>query len=385
MRFEFATATRIIFGSGTRNKIADDIAALGRHVLIVTGSTSERASFLAELLQKAGCRVKIFSVEGEPTVEMVNVGVEQARQMQCNAVVSLGGGSVIDTGKAIAALVDNHGNLIDYLEVVGKGKKLEAPPVPFVAIPTTAGTGAEVTKNAVITSPENGVKVSLRHPSMLPRLAVIDPELALTLPASVTAATGVDALTQCIEALVSIKASPLTDSFCREGIIRAARSLKVTCTDGSNLPAREDMAFTALLSGLALANAGLGAVHGFAGPIGGMCGAPHGAVCARLLPHVMQANITRLRQSRGKETALDRYHEIATLLTGRSDATAEDAVEWAVDCCRELPLPVVNDYRLSNAAFPELARAAQRASSMKGNPVLLTEGELVGILEVAFS
>jgi len=385
MRFEFATATRIVFGSGMRSIIANEVAALGGRVLIVTGNVPERTSFLTEQLHEVGCTVTSFPVQGEPTVEMITVGVEKAREIQCNMVVSIGGGSVVDTGKAIAALVNNHGNLIDYLEVIGQGKKFEALPVPFIAVPTTAGTGAEVTKNAVIASPEHGVKVSLRHPAMLPRCAVIDPELAVTLPAPVTAATGLDALTQCIEALVSIKATPLTDGFCREGIQRAARSLKTTCTDGTNLPAREDMALAALLSGLALANAGLGAVHGFAGPIGGRCGAPHGAVCARLLPHVMQTNIAALGRSGGKETALDRYREVAVLLTGSSDASAEDGVAWVSACCRELPLPELDCYHLSADVFPELAQAAQRASSMKGNPVLLTEAELQQILEQSFS
>jgi len=211
----------------------------------------------------------IFSVDGEPSLSTIREGVALAKTERCDFVVGFGGGSAIDAGKAIAAMLTNPGDVLDYLEIIGQGKVLKSNSAPFLAIPTTAGTGSEVTRNAVLASPEHRLKVSLRSPYLQPRIALVDPELALELPAALTATTGLDALTQLIEAYVSCRANPMTDALCAEGIRRAARSLRRACDDGHNLAAREDMALASLLSGIALANAGLGAVHGFAGPIAG--------------------------------------------------------------------------------------------------------------------
>jgi alcohol dehydrogenase class IV len=299
-------------------------------------------------------------------------------------VISIGGGSVIDAGKAIAAIITNRGNLYDYLEVIGKGQKLTEKPAPFVAVPTTAGTGAEVTKNAVITSPEHRVKVSLRSPAMFPDLAVVDPALTLSLPPALSACTGLDALTQCIESYVSCKSTPLTRPVCADGITRAARSLRTVCSDGSNLSAREDMALASLFSGLALANSGLGAVHGFAGPAGGMTGAPHGAVCALLLPGVMRTNITALETAHSDSPFLIRYREVAGLLTGDPAAEPADGVQWIETLCRDLPLPSGQQLKIEKNLFPDLATTAQKASSMKGNPVPLSREDLLNILKETF-
>ena len=233
-------------------------------------------------------------------------------------MIGLGGGSAIDAAKAIAALAANGGDPLDYLEVVGRGRSLTQPSLPCIAIPTTAGTGAEVTRNAVLASPEHGIKASLRSATMLPRLALVDPELTYSLPAAVTASTGLDALTQLIEPFTSSKANPLTDALCREGMMRAARSLRTAYEDGRDAAAREDMALASLFGGLALANAGLGVVHGFAGPVGGTFHAPHGAVCAAFLPHVMAVNARALRTRQPGSAALARYDEIARILTGQS-------------------------------------------------------------------
>ena len=232
-------------------------------------------------------------------------------------VVGIGGGSVIDTAKAIAALVSNSGEPLDYLEVIGKGCALERAPVAFIALPTTAGTGSEVTRNAVLGSPEHGVKASLRSPMMLPRLSVIDPELTVELPPALTASTGLDALTQLIEPYVSSRANAMTDLYCLEGMRRVSRSLRRAFVDGGDKEARTDMAFASLLGGLALANAGLGVVHGFAAPMGGMFDAPHGAVCAALLPHGVAANIRALRSRGANGDALRRYAEVAAILCDR--------------------------------------------------------------------
>jgi len=270
----------------------------------------------------------------------------------------------------------------DYLEVIGRGRPLQNPAAACIAIPTTAGTGAEVTRNAVLASPEHGVKVSMRSPHMLPRLAVVDPELTRSLPPEVTAATGMDALTQCLEAYVSRKANPLTDSLSREGLNRCARSLRTACRQGGNLKARTDMALASLFSGLALANGGLGAVHGIAGPLGGQLDAPHGALCGRLLPPVFAANVQRL-QSESNPAASARFDAVARSLTGDPAATAADAVLWLEVLRRELKIPPLSAYGLSSADLPTVAAKALKASSMQGNPVPLDKDAIITILEQA--
>jgi len=334
-------------------------------------------------LRAAGVACERLEVAGEPTVDLVRQGAAMARETGCQTVVAIGGGSAIDTGKAIAALLANGGDPLDYLEVIGQGRPLRLPSIPWIAVPTTAGTGAEVTRNAVLASPEHKVKASLRSPLMLARLAVVDPELTLGLPPAVTASTGLDALTQLIEPFVSVRANAMTDMFCREGMRRAARSLERAWRDGSDREARTDMAFASLLGGLALANAGLGAVHGFAAPIGGMFDAPHGAVCAALLPHVMRANIRALRERAADSSALERYAEVARILTGQPDAKPEDGADWAEGLVQRLGIPALGAYGVRREHMDILVQNAARASSMKGNPVTLSAEELTAILEAA--
>jgi alcohol dehydrogenase class IV len=334
-------------------------------------------------LSAAGVSYGTFAVSGEPTLGLVEDGVRQLQVEQADMVISIGGGSVVDAGKAIAALVTNPGELCDYLEVIGKAKALEKPSLPFIAIPTTAGTGAEVTRNSVLASPEHRIKASLRSPLLLPKLAVVDPELTLGLPAALTATTGLDALTQLIEPFVSCRGNPLTDGLCREGLIRAARSLRRTCEQPTDLAAREDMALASLFSGLALANSGLGSVHGFAASIGGMFPAPHGAVCAALLPHAMEVNLRALRQREPQSEALARYTAIAHLLTGRPGASANDGVQWVRSLCADLQIPPLRTYGIAQAASTALCHKAGQSSSMKGNPLPLTPEELREVLERA--
>jgi alcohol dehydrogenase class IV len=298
-------------------------------------------------------------------------------------VISFGGGSAIDAGKAVAALLANPGDPLDYLEVIGRGQPLRSPSAPFIAVPTTAGTGAEVTRNAVLGSPEHGVKASLRSAGMLPTVAIVDPELTLGLPPHLTAQTGLDALTQLIEPFVCRKANPITDAFCRQGIPLVVRSLQQAFADGTDLRARTDMALASLLGGLALANAGLGAVHGFAAPIGGMFPAPHGAVCATILPHAMKANIEALRKRDPHGPGLARFQELAELITGDRDAAIEDGLAWVQTLCQDLRVPGLSQWGVRVSDGPELAMKAARANSMKANPIDLAEGELVEILERA--
>ncbi len=380
MRFEFACAAQVIFGLGTLPEAGAAARSAGSRVLLVTGRTGERAGRLRENLRANGLAVEEFRVTGEPSLAAVREGLERARQAGADVVVAIGGGSALDAGKAIAALLANPGDVLDYLEVIGAGKALERPALPWIAVPTTAGTGAEVTRNAVLVSPEHRVKASLRSPLLLPRLAVVDPELTLDLPPAVTAATGLDALTQLIESFVSVRANPLTDAFCREGIRRAAASLVRAFHDGHDAEARANMALASLLSGLALANAGLGAVHGFAAAIGGMFPAPHGAVCAALLAPVMEANLKALRARRPDHPALARYDEVARLLTGAATAAADEGIAWVRRVTTELAIPGLRAYGVEERHFAEIAARAARASSMRGNPIPLQEDELAAIL-----
>ncbi|MFB0553480.1 MAG: iron-containing alcohol dehydrogenase [Phycisphaerae bacterium] len=383
MRFEFATANRIIFGPGTLKEVAPLSAEMGKRACVITGHTIERAKSLLEQLDQQEIEYVTFNIAGEPTTTAAKTGVELARQAKSNLVISIGGGSVLDTGKVIAAMLTNSGELEDYLEVVGAGKPLSHSPVPHIAIPTTAGTGAEVTRNSVLSVPEHKVKVSMRSPMMLPRLAVVDPILTHSMPPSVTASTGLDALTQLMEVYVSNKANPLTDSICREGLKRAGRSLRRAYDDGGNQTAREDMALASLFSGLGLANAKLGAVHGFAGPLGGMISAPHGAICARLLPFVMDVNVRALQSREANSAALARYDEVAQLLTSKATARAADGVAWVQGLCAALKVPSLAEFGLKEQDFPKIVAKSKRSSSMKGNPIELTEDELLEILKKA--
>jgi alcohol dehydrogenase class IV len=379
--FEFATANRIIFGAGKLTELGKLIEGNVKRVFFVRGGSSDAIPRVRGILTSSGIPFREFSVHGEPTVEVVREGIKVAQE--CDIVIGLGGGSVIDTGKAIAALVTNPGDLYDYLEVIGKGQTLVNAPLTYIAIPTTAGTGAEVTRNAVIESTEQNVKVSLRSLLMLPRVALVDPELTYSLPPEVTASSGLDALTQLIEPFVSVRANPMTDAICREGIAYAARSLRRAYENGADKEARKGMSLASLFGGLALANAGLGAVHGFAGPLGGMLHAPHGVLCARFLPLVMETNIQAMEARQPEHLALDRYTEIARILTGEKDATAREGVNWTSELVNALKIPRLSTYEMRPEDFPGAVQKTQKASSFKGNPIVLDEQELTGILEKA--
>lgn len=380
--FTFSTAGRIIFGAGTVSQVGDEAARMGHRALLVTGKTA-RTGNLESRLSENGMFSSTFHISREPDVQMVAAGAQLARDERCDMVIGFGGGSVMDSAKAIAALITNQRPILDYLEVIGNAVPLENAPTPCIVIPTTAGTGSEVTRNAVIRSPQHRIKVSMRSQGMLPDLAVIDPELMLTLPPDISAATGFDALTQLLEAFVSAKANPLTDGLCREGLTRCARSLQTVYHQGDNLDARTDMAVASLFSGLALANGGLGAVHGIAGPLGGMIDAPHGAVCARLLPVVTHANITALHQKSSKSPTMGRFREIARVLTGRPEADTRDGIRWLKAAARELDIPPLARWGLKEEDVTELVGHAQRASSMRSNPVKLDRPTLETVVRQA--
>ncbi|MBN1126104.1 MAG: iron-containing alcohol dehydrogenase [Sedimentisphaerales bacterium] len=379
MRFEFATANRILFGVDSIRQLGDIAFKYGNTALVLTGPNPQRIQHVLDDITSQNLKHTLVHISTEPTIDMIIRVTETARKKPFQIVIGIGGGSVLDAGKAVAALLTNPGDLMDYLEVIGKGKPLVHIPLPYIAIPTTAGTGAEVTRNAVLKATDQKVKVSMRSPLMLPKIALIDPTLTYSMPPLVTASTGLDALTQLMESFVSARANPLTDAICREGLTRASQALLKAYKNSNDTAAREDMALAGLFGGLALANAGLGAVHGFAGPLGGMIDAPHGVICARLLPHVMAANVAALLSQTGPESAR-RFEEIAHIVTGNSSARAIDAVEWIGALCEQLQVPSLREFGLTKQDISAVVSKAQQTSSMKGNPIALTEQELTAIL-----
>jgi alcohol dehydrogenase class IV len=383
MNFDFATANRILFGEGVLEQAGTLAAELGTRALVVTGSSVERAGRLIDLLASEGLAVTTFSIPAEPTVALVKEGVSAAKSFETDLIVGFGGGSAIDAGKAIAALVTNGDEPLDFLEVIGQGKPLVSDPLPYLAIPTTAGTGSEVTRNAVLASKEHQVKVSLRSARMIPDVAMIDPRLTYSLPPNVTAYTGMDALTQVIEPYLTRKRNPFTDTFAREGMQRGAGSLVRAYQDGTDREARQEMTYTSLMGGLSLANAGLGAAHGFAGPFGGMFDAPHGAICAALLPHVMYVNLMRIQENTDYKELQKRFDDVAGLLTGAPHATAEDGVQWLSSLAETLAIPSLSAYGFGREDFDVLIDKASISSSMKGNPVQLSKSDMALILERA--
>jgi alcohol dehydrogenase class IV len=380
--FEFSTASQIIFGAGKLKELGKYMGEpSAKRVLLVCGYSSDAIPRVREMFSKLAVSVKEFQVHGEPTIDVIRDGIQAAQDY--DMVIGLGGGSVLDTGKAIAVLVTNPGDVLDYLEVIGSGRALVNAPLPYIAIPTTAGTGSEVTRNAVIESTEQNLKVSLRSALMLPQVALVDPELTYNLPPNITASSGLDALTQLIEPFVSIKANPMTDAICREGLSYAARSLRRAYENGADKEAREGMALASLFGGLALANAALGAAHGFAGPLGGILHAPHGALCARFLPFVMGANLHALATRQPEHPAIARYSEIAQILTGDKNASALDGVAWVHNLVSTLKIPALSAHGMSKADFPEAVEKTMKANSFKGNPIALNQEELITILEQA--
>ena len=386
--FEFFGVPRVIFGRGQFQKAGELASTIGRSALVICNGpgTVDR---LAQLLSAADVRSVVERQQGEPSVSNVDAAVDEARRSACDMVIGIGGGSAIDAAKATAALVANGGSALDYLEVVGKGQKITRTAVPWIAIPTTAGTGAEATRNAVITVPDKRFKASIRGELLLPRVALIDPELGIDVPPDVTARSGMDALCQCIESYTSIGANPITDPLALQGIGLAVRSLKRAYRDGRDLDAREDMALAALLSGMTLTSAGLGAVHGFAAPLGANFPIPHGTICAALLPGVIRANVHALRELPEQKGAagLVRYATIGRQLLGSPQASPDEAIDACVrvtlELVRELDIPLLARFGLTDTAVPEMVALARKASSMRYNPVVLDDQALAGILRDA--
>lgn len=384
MESNFSTAGKIIFGPGKISQLPNLISHWGSKAFLVRGKSRLHGTSFYELLDKTGLIITEFSVKGEPDVKTIDQAVSLARKNKCDFVIGFGGGSVIDTGKAVSALLNNEGEPLDYLEVVGKGLPLKHPSRRYIAIPTTAGTGSEVTKNAVISVPDKKVKVSMRSNFMLPDIALVDPEFTYHLPPEIISVTGMDAFIQVIEPFVCNTPDPMVDIFCRDAIPRAAEYLIRAFKDEKDNEARINLSWVSLLGGMALANAKLGAVHGFAGPIGGMFDAPHGAVCASLMPSVMKVNSELLNDRPEQRLVVQRFKEIAKWVTQDNEATIENGVEWFAQLNQKLCIPRLSEFGIQKIDFPSIVEKASQSSSMKGNPIRLDEEEMTRILELAF-
>jgi len=389
--FEFFSVGRIVFGRGTFARIGELAAELGHAAMVVTNA-GERGDGgvvdrLFELLADADVGSGFMRQRGEPSIDDVDRAVEIARRDGCDIVIALGGGSAIDLAKAVAGLLTNGGTPLDYMEVVGKGQKLARPAAPWIAVPTTAGTGAEVTRNAVLGCPEKHFKASLRSQYLLASVALVDGELGVGVRPEVTARSGMDALCQLIESYTSVRAQPITDALALKGIALAANALPRAYDNPTDVDAREDMAMSAMLSGMTLSNAGLGAVHGFAAPLGANFPIPHGTVCAALLPHVMAANAHALRAESADHPYLLRYATIGRILTGHddlTDAAAIDAgVQFTLDLTRKLDVPRLGTFGLTEDQLPDSIALARKSSSMRYNPVTLSEEALADVLRKA--
>ena len=387
--FEFSSVGKIIFGRGKIAQLGEVARSMGGIALMIyngddpgRGGPVDRA---AASLAATNVRVVYQRQRGEPTIADVDAHIATAGWEDCDLVIGVGGGSAIDAAKATAGIRSNRWNCIDYMEVIGKGKKITQPAMPWIAVPTTAGTGAEVTKNAVIGSPEHKFKASIRSEHLLARVALIDPELGVNVPPEVTAASGMDALCQLIESYTSTGANPMTDPLAEQGIRHALESLRVAYLDGSDIGARERMALAALLSGITLTNAGLGAVHGFAAPLGAQFPIPHGVICARLLPPVVAANIEALRREKQvAHPALVRYDNIDSFarvcMPSRSSNSLPAFLESLV---QELRIPPLSQFGLRGEHIPGMVALARKTSSMRYNPVVLADDVLANILRSA--
>lgn len=387
--FEFVAPARILFGSGQFERLGELSAKLGKRALIAFNGSEPLANAAKDRLAAAGLSSNLFRQRGEPTVSDVDSATEIARKEQADFIVGLGGGSAIDAAKAVAALVSNGGSALDYMEVVGRGQKLIRPSIPWIAIPTTFGTGAEATKNAVIGAPDRGFKASIRGEQLLAKIVLVDPVLGKDVPSKVIAQSGMDALCQLIESYTSNGAGPMTDGLAMTGLKRAPLALKRAYQNSQDLDALSDMSLAAMLSGMALANAGLGAVHGFAAPLGANFAIPHGAVCAALLPNVVRANVAALRASSKDHPTLARYADIGRA-AGAAPATADaDTVEFLIqflfDLSQDLHIQPLSAFGVEDKDVDRIVALARKASSMRFNPIVLDDAVLASVLRDAIA
>ena len=375
MDFELFNVPRIVFGRGKFARLGEIVAPMGGRALVVQNVNESLVARTKDVLGGSNVSSEFVRQRGEPTVEHVDVALNLAKERGCDVVIGVGGGSAIDSAKAVAALLTNGGSALDYMEVVGKGLKITKPSAPWVAVPTTAGTGAEVTRNAVVGYPEKNFKASIRSELMLARVAVVDAELHVPVRPEVTARSGMDALCQCIESYTSKGANPMTDALAIKGVELAARSLRRAFNDGTDLDAREDMAMAAMISGVTLTNAGLGAVHGFAAPLGASFPVPHGTVCAALLPWVIRANVHA-----ADDRLKGRYRDVARAFGFDGGTGVDRLIDETARLVKDLAIPALREFGIEEKHVPEQVALAKKASSMRFNPVPLSDGALSEIL-----
>lgn len=388
--FTIAALPAIVFGDGTRRRLPELAAQFGSKVLLVTGATSfVQSPAWPELLDGLAARhlhQAHMTVSGEPSPALVDGAAAQFRGAGIDVVIGIGGGSVLDAAKAIAGLLRVDNSVMDYLEGVGPELPYQGPSVPFIAVPTTAGTGSEATKNAVLSEHgEHSFKKSFRHDQLVARYAVIDPELLATCPPALIAADGMDALTQLLESYVSLKANPFTDALALSGIAAVRDSLLAWHAGAGDVAAhRRNMAYAALLSGITLAQVGLGSVHGLASPLGAFFPMPHGVVCGTLVAACSETNIRALRQRAPHSPALAKYAELGRLLTQSprldDEAACAALLELLAAWTQRLQLPRLSRYGMTAADIPRVV-ANCRGSSMKTNPLVLDDAEVAAILE----
>lgn len=394
MQFSLRTAGQIHFGRGESRRAPERAVELGRRVFLITGGRSlERAGHLAPLTAALAERAEAWEharVGSEPDVALVDALAARCREAGCSVVLAIGGGSVLDAGKAVAALATSPGSVVEYLEDAGRGapRPLARAPLPVVAVPTTCGSGSETTRNSVVRIPELRVKRSLRSDLLLPRVAIVDPDLAGSAPLPVIAAAGLDALTHLLEGYVSRGAQPTTDALALRGLGLAARALgrlaDASAGEASDGAALEHMALASLWGGIVLANAGLGAVHGLVAPLGGECEIAHGDGCACLLPDTLRVNVAALRSRAPGHPALARYDELAALVCTGGPPSPERAAEELDALRRRLG---VRSLRAQGVVPEQIDRivAQSRGGSMKWNPIDLTDQELEMILRGALA
>lgn len=384
MNFAFRTAAEIVFGTGESTQAPKRVARLGRRALLVTGKTSiERSGTLSVFtdgLDREGVDWVRWRVDREPDTALADEGARLCADGRFDVILAVGGGSVMDAAKAVAALAANEGGALEYIEEVGGGRALSRPVLPIVAVPTTAGSGSEVTRNTVLRIPDLGVKRSIRSDSLLPRVAIVDPALSGAAPAPVAASAGLDALTHLIEAYTSLGAQPTTDALVLPGIRLALQGLRALSATATTTGSHEAMALASVWGGIALANAGLGAVHGLVAPLGGRCSVAHGDACGCLLPATLEVNVRALEARAPESAALARYRAVARLVVSEDEPTPARMAQELGTLRRKLGVKSLGALGVSEKDLPGIV-AGSRAGSMKYNPIELTDEELSEILE----
>lgn len=385
--FNIARIPEIVFGAGKLKGLGKMAARFGKKALLVTGSDHLKKQGtwekIVKLLRDEDIYVISISFRNEPSPDFIDSVVMEHRGQDIGTVIAIGGGSVVDAGKAISAMLLQEKRVKTFLEGVGTGEKHDGRKVPFIAIPTTSGTGSEATKNAVLSSvSEDGFKKSLRHDNFVPDIALIDPELMLSCPRDVTASTGMDAIVQLFESYVSTNANPLTDALAWSGLEHAARNLLPACGNGAgNVDVRAAMAYAALMSGITLANAGLGTVHGFASVIGGYFRIPHGVVCGTLFAPTVKLTIENLDREKEKSNALEKFAKTGYLLSGKEGLQTDEGCGLLVDTLYkwtdELEIPGLGKYGIEDFHLDMIVQE----TGQKNNPAVLTKAQLKSILK----